>query len=638
MPLNVNVAEEQQAPTTRQTIPGSRAQNAQNSAFMAQAGAGYGTYGNNPLFGRLPVRNLNAFDISTLDLLECDPLLALELLPLIFPDASLAVHNILRLGNPGWEIKCFHTVSGKEDKTGGRLCTDMMENANRGVDCQIPGAMGGPDALINSLLFNAYLKGACAVEAVLDETLTVLDDLVTVDPFSIYFEERKDKRGRYRIFQFQPQEVLEDGDRIAPVETMPNNGRNLSGIIGYGSTENKVELNPNLITYVPLDETLYGRSMVAPALQLLIFWTRFYIALQVFLHNVAFGDKDGEIDTALLLTLLDRNMTTQERRLWEKDFWGQLVKLVGIFADDYKNSAKKDPTSALIHSDLLKMSALGTARTAYPVEEVMKVCKREIYAALKMLPVFMGANDTVAETHATIQMQIFTSGLNYIQGAVKHAIERALLTGLQAGGYNKKVRVELVFKSLSLEDRKKLAEAIKVELQNEVVKRNEGFQTQDEASENATGSPAVCDGPNGEPAQDVTDIRPPRPMLNFIGSAGQEGEDNANQGAGGGTQPGGDGANPADNAGNPNQNGAPGNGGGKQPGKNGGGNAHHGRNRAFSAGNGVQLTLNLTAFPVAMGAPVSFADNTADDAGTPASSAPSYSYAINAPKAVRNGA
>jgi hypothetical protein len=483
--LDIDVKDEQGAKTTRTTVPN----RAGMGATVGMTGApGYELYGNSPLYSRLPVRGLNGFDLSTLDFLEMDPLAAIELLPLIFPDASLAVHNILRLGNPGWQIKCFNVKSTKEDKTASKLCREMFERANRGVDCDIPGAMGGPDALINSLLFNAYLKGAVCGETVLDETLTILDDIVAVDPFTMIFEEREEKRGRYRMFQAQTAKRFGEKPNV---QTMPS----------QSSTDNsRVELNPNLITYVPLDETLYGRPMIAPAIQLLVFWTRYYVALQVFLHNIAFGDKDGEIDTNLLLTILDRNMTPQERVKWERDFWGELVKLIGLFANDYKDAAKRDPNSAMIHSDLLKMSALGTARTAYPVEEVMKVCKREIYAALKMLPVLMGANDTVTESHATVQMAIFTSGLSYIQGAVKHVIERALYTGLRASGYGKNVRVEFIFDELSLTDRKKLADAVATELDNEAFKRDQGWITQDEASENSTGSPAICDGPNGEPA------------------------------------------------------------------------------------------------------------------------------------------
>ncbi len=511
MAVDINVKDDQTERTTRQTKPKTPG----GTGNLFAPAPGYNQYGNSPLYGRLPTRSLNAFNLQTLNLLELDPLAALELLPLIFPDASLAVHNILRLGNPGWEIKVYHAVTGKEDKKAGLLCRAMMEKANRGVDCEIPGAMGGPDSLINSLLFSAYIKGAVCVEAVLDETLSLLDDIVPVDPFSILFEEKKEKRGRYNIFQVQEQSVLGE-ETVPPVQTMPSQGRD--------TMNNKVQLNPNLITYVPLDESLYGRSMVAPALQLLIFWTRYYIALQVYLHNVAFGDKDGEIDTLQLLTILDKNMTPQDRKKWERDFWGELVKLVNRFADDYKANVKRDPNSAMIHSDLLKMSALGTARSAYPVKEVMEVMKKEIYAALKMLPIMMGANDTVTETHATVQMQIFASGLNYIQGAVKHAIERALLTGLRAGGYDKNVRVDLEFLSISLEDRLKKALADAQELENEAFKVEQGWQSQDEASTNATGSPAVMDGPNGEPAENPKferiDNTPPPPAAAVPPEAG----------------------------------------------------------------------------------------------------------------------
>lgn len=511
MALTLTVPQEAR-PDTRQTSTA-------NPRLTSNLMPGMEQYGRNPLFGRLPVPGLAGFNLETLDLLEADPLLTLELLPLLFPDASLALHNILRLGNPGWTLSCTNTRSGKKDPEALRRCMEIMSKANSGVDTNIPGAMGGPDALINSLFFSTYLKGAACAETVLNETLDDVEDIVYVDPHTILFQERSDKRGRYQVFQLQ--QGRPHGEKVG-VPTLPSHEQ------GADMIRNRIELNMDLVTYRPVDETLNGRSPVAPALQLLIFWTRYFITLQVFLHNAAFGDKDGEIDTRLLLALLDGNMTDGERALWEKDFWGQLVKVTKIFADDYKSQAKLDPDSALIHSDLLKMSALGTAKSSYPVEEVQKIMKREIFNALKMLPILMGSNEGVTETHATVQMAVFTSGLNYYQGVVKHVIERSLQIGLRAQGYARATQISLDFVQLSFDDRQKLALAIETEINNAITMRDQNFITQDDASIMVTGTKAVGPAPV-VPDPNPTPPDPTTPPVAARRSRSRKAETPANQ-------------------------------------------------------------------------------------------------------------
>lgn len=460
------------------------------------------------LNGRLPMRGLNFVNVATLDILQADPLLLLELLPLIFPDAGLALHNILRLGNPGYDIVCVNNRSGNEDPVAQQKCRDMLLKANRGVDCDIPGAMGGPTALINSLFFSTYFKGAACAETVLNETLDDLDDIVYVDPFSIEFLPILVKRGRYKICQIQI--MLPPAEEKPPVPTMPANGLGIASTTisapGFGGG-NRVELNPNLITYVPVDETMYGRPPVASALQLLIFWMRFYLTLQVFLHNSAFGEKDGSVDTNLIRDMLP-DLSDEEQQRWNDDFFGELIKLTKVIGADYKKASRLDPDGALIHPDILTMTALGTAKSTYPVEAVQKVCKREIFNALKMMPVLMGSNEGSTETHATVQMAVFTSGLSYYQSVVKHVIERALLTGLRAQGYAKNVTVELRFKTLTFEDRLAAAQAIAAEIDNAIALRDENFITQTTAGVNVTGTPPAGPAPGGNPDPDVATWAP----------------------------------------------------------------------------------------------------------------------------------
>src|SRR5207237_7838648 len=83
-----------------------------------------------------------------------------------------------------------------------------------------------------------------------------------------------------------------------------------------------------------------------------------------------------------------------------------------------------------------------------------------------------------------------------------------LQVGLRAMGYGRAVRVELQFAVLSLDDRLAAAKAVAQEIENAARKAQLGYITQDEASEDASGSPAVMDGVNGEPAENPLHERP----------------------------------------------------------------------------------------------------------------------------------
>jgi uncharacterized membrane protein YgcG len=254
------------------------------------------------------------------------------------------------------------------------------------------------------------------------------------------------------------------------------------------------ELNPNLVTYVPVDDELYGRPPVAPALQVLPFWLRFYYELQVYLHHAAWGFIDGNVDSDKLLEMWNNGGVSEETKaIYADDFFSWATAKVKQLAADYKGEATKDPDALLAHLNLLELSAVGRGAAQFPVAAVAELCKKEIYASLKMLPVFMGSNDTVAESHATVQMEIFNSGLQRFQDMVKHIIERNVYIGLQAQGYPKEVVVCFEFKTLATEDRFRAARAAQIEATVAAFKRDQGWISQDEASIEVTGSEAVGD-------------------------------------------------------------------------------------------------------------------------------------------------
>jgi hypothetical protein len=430
-------------------------------------GIGRTTLGPPEMRGRIPRRSKVQVTLENIDWWAIDPYLLLDILPEISPDVGLALHNVLRLANPGWSLELRHP-DGKIDVDGTRLVNEMFGRANRGVDSEIPGAMGGPNSFINTLLLSAYMKGAMCAETVLTPELNGLDDIVAVEPTTIEFryDEEDTNRRRWRIGQLQPR-----------------------------AKERWRELNPNLITYIGVDDDLYGRAPVAPALQIIPFWLRFYQELQVFLHHSAWGFIDGEVSWEGLYKAWEQ-MDADERVRYHDEFFAWALAQVRRFADAYRMEGKRDPDALIAHLDLLKLTSQSRGNTSFPITGVAELCKKEIYAALKMLPVFMGSNEGTTETHGTVQMAIFNSGLKRFQDMARHIIQRSLYVGLWAMGYDREVRMQDIifeFDAIATEERLTAARAASIEAKTAAFKRDEGWISQDDASIEITGTEAVGD-------------------------------------------------------------------------------------------------------------------------------------------------
>jgi hypothetical protein len=125
------------------------------------------------------------------------------------------------------------------------------------------------------------------------------------------------------------------------------------------------------------------------------------------------------------------------------------------------------------------------------------------------------------ETWSDIQWELFTAGLHaVVEAGAEPLIESAQLH-LQLMGMP--YTVEAVYKSPRSISRLEDAQAEQIEIANEIEKRDEGWQTQDTASSNITGSAAVADAP--APVS-VVPVGPAKPAV----KPGSEPDQGANPG------------------------------------------------------------------------------------------------------------
>jgi hypothetical protein len=105
----------------------------------------------------------------------------------------------------------------------------------------------------------------------------------------------------------------------------------------------------------------------------------------------------------------------------------------------------------------------------------------------------MGNNEAVSETHANRQWEIYIRGIKSIQHLCEQQLETLLSLGLQAQG----IPAVVEWRFAEVRDAEAMRDALVEEkrINNEARKRDEGWISQDEASETIVGHKAVSQTP-----------------------------------------------------------------------------------------------------------------------------------------------
>jgi len=142
----------------------------------------------------------------------------------------------------------------------------------------------------------------------------------------------------------------------------------------------------------------------------------------------------------------------------------------------------------------------GTQGRSMDGTALINIINQQVTTALKQLPVLLGHNDTVTETHGTVQYQIFVAGVESIRRGVKRMLERAYNLALQVQGSQSTAK--LTFNEIRVTDRLQDAQAEQQETNTLITQVNQGWIDNDEAANQAVGHDAV-----GEPkAADISNL------------------------------------------------------------------------------------------------------------------------------------
>lgn len=393
-------------------------------------------------------------DARTLDRVSLPKLM--ELLADGSPEVSRALWDHILMCAPGWEVKALRPGTDEQDAAAQKAVDDFLSNLHGPYS--VPNVVPAK-VVIGSLFMQPAMRGAFMAELVLDSAGRVPLEIATPDPAHVRFKKALDAdRGQvWQMFQLQAgKEVLLDRPTIAYVPVHPFPGKP------------------------------YGRPLFAPA----VFTSVFLLSILHDIRRVIQQQGWPRIDLAVKFDELVKMMPPEDKA----DSAKAKAWLDGAFADIMSVYNSLEPDQAYVHPDAVEvnqpvgaMNASGLGAVGGIIEGLERMATR----ALKTMPLMMATTDGVSEANANRQWEIHAAGIKSLQQLCEPLLERLLTLALQVQGIA--ATVQFRFAELRAAELLRDAQTEALQIQNEARKRDEGWQTNDEASNKVVGHNAVED-------------------------------------------------------------------------------------------------------------------------------------------------
>lgn len=384
------------------------------------------------------------------------PARLLEVLTDLSPEVSRAYWDFHRMCNPGWEATAQRvSAAGKETPhIRGQAATDAFLD-------KLDDLYGSVDVVFGRLFMSAFLRGAEFAELVLDEAGRMPVDLVTPDPITVRFRRVEDaQRGPV----WQPGQ-WQDGQFVA--------------------------LDRPTVRYLPIDpfpDSPYGRPLAAPALFVSLFLLAMMHDIRRVVQQQGYPRLDISLDTEKLATILDAY--SDDPTAYDAELSRILQEVIDAYAD-------LEPDDAYVHTDVETVNKpVGAvdASSLGAIEGLIAALERMVTRALKSMPIMMGLSESNTETQANRQWEIYAAGIQSIQHYTETVLERLLTLALEAQGIQAKVKFR--FAQMRAAEALRDAQTEAMQIANAAAKRDQGWWTQDQASEEITGEPAAGPAPS----------------------------------------------------------------------------------------------------------------------------------------------
>lgn len=397
--------------------------------------------------------NWQLINLQSKDFDRINPAFLLEAMLDLSPEISRAAWDFLRLMNPGYTLKVTRPGSDAEYVEAQALAEAFIE--------ELADLHGSFDVVLGRMHLAGFMRGALCAELVLDRRGRIPIDFATPDPVSIRFRKRKDdlrgevwQAGQWQEYDFVPLDI--PTFRYVPID--------------------------------PLPASPYGRPMAAPALFTAIFLLGVMHDLRRVIQQQGYPRIDLSIDVQQLIESAPHLASdTEQFNAWVDALVTQVSSVYSAL----------EPDDAYIHTSNVAVNrpvgAGGTASLG-GIDAIITALERMASRALKTMPLMLGITEHTGDIQSNRQWEIFVAGIKSIQHYSEAILDRLFTLALEAQGVQ--AHVEFRFAEIRDAERLRDAQAEAMEIANEKEKRNQGWQTQDEASEAITGSPAVADAPS----------------------------------------------------------------------------------------------------------------------------------------------
>jgi len=323
---------------------------------------------------------------------------ALEFLRGNNADVSMAVWNFIRLANQGHEMYFYDP----KDKTKRMLDVEARWKEFASRINEISNA--GLDGFIDILHYLAYMRGAQAAEAEVNQSRTDILDIHPIIPQTVTWE-YEERGGRKIWIPYQQQQL----------------GK-------------KVSLEPGKANFfwVPTDPMAgdpRGTLVMAPVLQAIDFQMQILQDLQSVLHHQGWPKNDIKIVLERVMNAMPpqiKGAGPEKQQEWLDSQWQNVVNMLN----------KLEPDSDYIHYDDIEidMNKGANAGRSLDVRAISELVDTQTLSGAKQMAIFMNRNQGVTESWGTVQFKIFVSGLKSSQRGSKRIIEGISKLWLRVNG------------------------------------------------------------------------------------------------------------------------------------------------------------------------------------------------------------
>lgn len=369
------------------------------------------------------------------------------------PDGKMAMNIYLRLANQGIKVELHNSTTGKTVKKYDRELRDFTKNIGKNN-------ASGLDGLIDQLHASAISRTGMAVEVVVNDEATDIEEVVIIDPATITQFKWIPEKKRYAAYQ---------------------NGINAQQVDLYDG-------NFFWVPHQPQTGRPDGTMQFEPAIATM---TEFYQLIQdsmVVLNRIGYPRYKCEIDRAALLesaTPAQKSTPEAQEKLFESVF-NQV--------ETQMRKMGKDNDLVTFDSNKVELLGGGVNGSGIDVRAWFEVLEPLIVNSFQLTPVLMGRLSSGSYSLGTAEYKIVKDTVDTMRRESKRIVEEIINLWARVKGYN--VRATVTHNPIDWQTE---LDKLNVELKKiEKARRSEEYRwiSHDEAAQQALGQDNAS-----EPAQ-----------------------------------------------------------------------------------------------------------------------------------------